>query len=234
MHVKRIHEMVECLTEKALQELNRGVETVDTEEFSKVIDSIKDLSEAEYYAKISKAMDDSDPKGIMEMFDRYGDRRFYDHYRYADGRFAPKGHGSYRRGYEEHPYWHMTPEMYRDMSPEYLRDMDLDYDRMYYSGKGAYPRPAGLEMGNAKHFYGGDSDMMRDSREGKAGAYRKAYMETKELHKGNTQQDKEAKMKDLDTYMKELGEDVLELVHDMTPEEKTLLKTKMTTLVTKL
>ena len=143
-------------------------------------------------------------------------------------------HGSYRKGYEEHPYWHMTPEMYRDMSPEYLRDMDLDYDRMYYSGKGAYPRPAGLEMGNAKHFYGGDSDMMRDSREGKAGAYRKAYMETKELHKGNTQQDKEAKMKDLDTYMKELGEDVLELVHDMTPEEKTLLKTKMTTLVTKL
>lgn len=234
MHVKRIHEMVECLTEKALQELNRGVETVDTEEFSKVIDSIKDLSEAEYYAKISKAMDDSDPKEIMDMFDRYGDRRFYDHYRYANGRFAPKGHGSYRRGYEEHPYWHMTPEMYRDMSPEYLRDMDLDYDRMYYSGKGAYPRPAGLEMGNAKHFYGGDSDMMRDSREGKAGAYRKAYMETKELHKGNTQQDKEAKMKDLDTYMKELGEDVLELVHDMTPEEKTLLKTKMTTLVTKL
>ena len=234
MDVKRMHCMIEKLSECAKEEFEKGIECVDTDEMGKVTDMLKDLAEAMYYRTLTNSMEESEPEEVLAMFDRYGDRRFYDHYRYADGRFAPKGHGSYRRGYEEHPYWHMTPEMYRDMSPEYLRDMDLDYDRMYYSGKGAYPRPAGLEMGNAKHFYGGDSDMMRDSREGKAGAYRKAYMESKELHKGNTQQDKEAKMKDLDTYMKELGEDVLELVHDMTPEEKTLLKTKMTTLVTKL
>lgn len=209
MHVKRIHEMVECLTEKALQELNRGVETVDTEEFSKVIDSIKDLSEAEYYAKISKAMDDSDQDEVMEMFERYGDggRRFYDHYRYADGRFAPKGRGIYRRGYEEPPYYHMTPEMYH-------RDMDRDMGRMYYTET--------------------SSSGMRDSREGRSGMSRRAYMENKELHKANTPADKEAKVRDLNTYMTELATDMSEIINDATPEEKSVLKSKLSALVTKI
>lgn len=37
-----------------------------------------------------------------------------------------KGRGTYRRGYEEPPYYHMTPEMYH-------RDMDRDMGRMYYT-----------------------------------------------------------------------------------------------------
>lgn len=209
MHVKRIHEMVECLTEKALQELNRGVETVDTEEFSKVIDSIKDLSEAEYYAKISKAMDDSDQDEVMEMFERYGDggKRFYDHYRYSDGRFAPKGRGTYRRGYEEPPYYHMTPEMYH-------RDMDIDMGRMYYTET--------------------SSSGIRDAREGRSGMSRRAYMENKELHKANTPADKEAKVRDLNTYMTELATDMSEIINDATPEEKSVLKSKLSALVTKI
>lgn len=205
MHVKRIHEMVECLTEKALQELNRGVETVDTEEFSKVIDSIKDLSEAEYYAKISKAMDESDPEEIMEMFDRYGDRRYYDHYRYADGRFAPKGHGTYRRGYEDRdPYWHMTPEMYRMNGSEYdhERDIDRNKGRMYYSEV----KP-----------------------ESKYSMARKGYTDAREGHK-----DKDTKMRELESYMSELSKDVTELIGDMSNEERTLAKAKLTTLISKM
>ena len=216
MHIERIHKMLECLAEKSLCEIEKGIENVNTEEMGEVIDMIKDLSEAEYYATITKAMNEADEVDIMEKLLEYGDdRRYYDRYRYANGRFAPKGRGK-RRGYDEPPYYHMYPDDYEDT--EHMRDMDKkDLKRMY------------TDTGMM-----GDKSYPRDSREGKAGAYRKAYMETKELHKGNTQQDKEAKMKDLDTYMKELGEDVLELVHDMTPEEKTLLKTKMTTLVTKL
>ena len=49
-------------------------------------------------------------------------------------------------------------------------------------------------------------------------------MESKELHKGNTQQDKEAKIKELEKYMKELSEDMAELVADMSPEERTMAK----------
>lgn len=208
MHIKRIHEMVECLTEKTLQELNKGIENVNTEEFSKVIDSIKDLSEAEYYAELTKTMQEYDPEEVMEMFDRYGDggRRYYDHYRYADGRFAPKGHGTYRRGYEE-PYYHMTPEMYH-------RDMDRDMGRMYYTETSA--------------------SGMRDAREGRSGMSRRAYMENKELHKANTQQDKEAKVRDLNTYMTELANDMTEIINDATPEEKTVLRNKLSALVTKI
>lgn len=215
MHVKRIHEMVECLTEKALQELNRGIETVDTEEFSKVIDSIKDLSEAEYYAKISKAMDDSDPEEIMEMFERYGDggRRYYDHYRYADGRFAPKGHGSYRRGYEEPPYYHMTPEMYHEWATgdgARYRDMDRKDGRMYYT------EPT---VQNMESRY----DMAKRS-----------YTESKELHRGNTAEDKEHKMKELEKYMREIGSDIAEVISDASPEEKTLLKQRMQLIMQKI
>lgn len=34
MHIERIHKMIECLTEKALGELDKGVENVNTEEIS--------------------------------------------------------------------------------------------------------------------------------------------------------------------------------------------------------
>lgn len=187
MHVKRIHEMVECLTEKALQELNRGAETVDTEEFSKVIDSIKDLSEAEYYAKISKAMEESEEES----------RRYYDEWRYKDGRFAPKGHG--RRGYEER--WDMTPELYRDM--------DMNDGRMYT------PR---------KHY----------TEECQYEKAMKKYKETRSKHNGGTQEDIDAKLRELESYMGELAHDVVGLIGDMTPEERTMTKAKLSTLVAKI
>ena len=41
MHIERMHRMIECLTEKALAELENGTEHIDTEEYSKVIDMIK-------------------------------------------------------------------------------------------------------------------------------------------------------------------------------------------------
>ena len=161
-----------------------------------------------YYRELTKTMQESDPEEVMEMFERYGDggRRYYDHYRYADGRFAPKGHGTYRRGYEE-PYYHMTPEMYH-------RDMDRDMGRMYYTETSA--------------------SGMRDAREGRSGMSRRAYMENKELHKANTQQDKEAKVRDLNTYMTELANDMTEIINDATPEEKTVLRNKLSALVTKI
>lgn len=208
MHIERIHKMIECLTEKALAQLECGIENVDTSEFGAVADIIKDLNEAEYYAKISKAMDESDQEEVMEMFDRYGDgRRFYDHYRYGDGRFAPKGKGSYRRGYDEPPYWHMTPEMYRKM--EDYRDYDRKDGRMYYTEPMA----------------------MKESNYDRA---KRNYTESRELHRANTPQDKEAKMKDLDGYFKEISSDLTELIGDMTPEERSMLKAKIATLSTKL
>lgn len=216
MDIKRMHCMIEKLSECAESEFNKGIENVDPCEMGQVTDMLKDLAEAMYYRELTKAMQESDTEEIMEMFDRYGDdRRFYDDYRYANGRFAPKGRGT-RRGYKEPPYYHMTPEMYHEW--EEYRDMDRNSrGRMYYTEP---PRIS--------------DSAMRDSREGRSGMSRKSYMESKELHRANTPQDKEAKMRELEKYMKELGEDITEMLMDMTPEERSMAKSKLATLVSKM
>ena len=66
MHIERIHKMLECLAEKSLCEIEKGIENVNTEEMGEVIDMMKDLSEAEYYATITKAMNEVDEADIME------------------------------------------------------------------------------------------------------------------------------------------------------------------------
>ena len=222
MHIERMHKMIECLTEKALCELEKGTENVDTCEMGQVVDMIKDLNEAEYKAVIVKAMKKADEEKeeydkmlLRELKEEYGEdaeRRFYDHYRYSDGRFAPKGHGTYQRGYSE-PYYHMTPEMYRDMD-KYTRD------RMYFTETGIYGRGTGMH-----------DTKMSESNYDRA---KRNYTETKEMHRANTPQDKEAKMRDLEKYMKELSADITELMSGMSQEEINMAKSKLTTLVSKM
>ena len=234
MHIERMHKMQECLTEKAVNELEKGVENVDTSEMGQVVDMIKDLAEAEYHSIISKAMkkadeeeEEYDKELLKSLKAEYGEesgRRYYDHYRYANGRFAPKGRGT-RRGYVEPPYYHQMPEDYRrweDMSDaERMRDLDrMGMGKMYYSE----PMSGNNGMSTGTH----------DAREGRAGMSRRSYIETKELHHGDSAADKDAKMKELEKYMKSLSEDVTELFSGMSPEEKQLTKTKLTTLVTKM
>ena len=213
MDVKRMYCMIEKLAECAEKQFDNGIENVDTAEMGQVTDMLRDLSEAMYYRTLTKAMDDSDPEEIMEMFERYGDggRRYYDHYRYADGRFAPKGRGTYRRGYEEPPYYHMTPEMYRSM--ENYRDMDRRDGRMYYT------EPS---MNSGVHT------------ESRYDMAKRNYTESKELHRGNTPEDKEQKMKELEKYLREIGSDIAELISDASTEEKNLLKNRMQVIMQKI
>ena len=148
-----------------------------------------------------KEAENEDNMRAIEMYEDYPDRRYYDHYRYANGRFAPKGKGTYRRGYEEPPYMHIYPEA------EHMRDMDRDYGKMYYT------------------------EPMNESGYDRA---KRNYTETKEMHKANTPEDKEHKMKSLDSYTKELASDITGMVADMSAEEKNLLRTKLSTLVSKI
>lgn len=239
MHIERIHKMIECLTEKALGELDKGVENVNTEEMGEAVDMIKDLCEAEYRAVIVKSMKKADEeeeeynKELLRILKtEYGEedgRRFYDEYRYkTTGRYAPKGKGTYvgRRGYEEPPYWHKYPDDMTDHDGmERMRDIDRIRGRMYYPDMG--------HMGMIDQPRSG-STAERDMREGRSGMSRKHYMETKEQHKSNTQQDKDAKMQSLDEYMKELSTDLTDMISDMTPEERSLMKSKMSILLTKM
>ena len=161
---------------------------------------------------MKKSEDNEDIMRMLEQYEDYPDRRFYDHYRYANGRFAPKGRGT-RRGYVEPPYYHM-PINYND--PEYMRDMDKGMGRMYYT------EPT-VSDNNSSHTIESGYDRAKRN-----------YTETKEMHKNNTPEDKEHKMKALDGYIKELGGDITQLIGDMTAEEKNLLRSKMSTLVSKI
>lgn len=211
MDIMRMHDMIEKLSECAKCEIDKGIENIDPCEMGQVTDMMKDLAEAMYYRTLMKSMEESSADETMEMFERLGDgRRFYDNYRYSNGRFAPKGRGT-RRGYDEPPYFHMTPEMYRGM--EHDRDIDRNYGRMYYTE----PATSGMNM--------------TESGYDKA---KRHYTETKEMHKANTAEDKEHKMKSLENYMKELFGDITELLTDMTAEERTMLKSNLSTLVSKM
>lgn len=203
--------MVECLTEKTLSELDKGIENVNVEEMSEAVDMIKDLCEAEYRAVIVKSMkkadeeeEEYDKELLRSLKTEYGEengRRFYDHYRYANGRFAPKGKGTYRRGYEEPPYMHMYPEA------EHMRDMDRDYGKMYYT------------------------EPMSESGYDRA---KRNYTETKEMHSGTTPEDKEQRMKALDKYIKTVTNEIIKIVSDnATAEEKSLIKNNMNNLMSK-
>ena len=201
MDIKRMHEMIEKLSEAAECEFSKGIENVDTCEMDKVVDMMKDLSEAMYYRTLTKAMQESDTEEIMEMFDKYGDdgKRYYDMWRYKSGRFAPKGRGT-RRGYDEPPYYRMNPDMYREHTPEYYRDMDRENGRLYFS------EPITME-----------------SRYDKA---KRMYTETKANHNSGSVEDKQLTLKEGEKMLNVIIDELMEMVSDATPEMKNMIKTK--------
>lgn len=107
------------------------------------------------------------------------------------------------------------------MSEGYNNGGRMNYDgnrMMYYDGNGGSSRG-----------YTYPPMEMRDYREGKSPITRRNYMESKELKHDKTKQ-----MQELDKYVQELTEDVLEMIHDATPEEKLSLSQKMTALANKI
>lgn len=116
------------------------------------------------------------------------------------------------------------------MYPDYYRDMDNPYEKRYYAGGGSMRGNSGSYNGNTgSRAYIESYPMMRDYREGKSPISRKTYMETKETHQGH-----EVQMKELNKYMKELSEDITEMISDATPEQKTVLKQKLIALSDKI
>lgn len=201
MHIKRIHEMEEKLTEIALCEINKGIKCVNTAEMGAVIDMIKDLACAEKEAREAKEMEkeEEDEKKENEYFlkmlkeeygDEEGEKRFYDNYRYkSSGRFAPKGKGSYmprggRRGYEEPPYYHTMPDYrmdladYKGKTAEELRDLDRASGKMYYTPTSGVN--SGGQSGNSMsggNMGGNSGDSSRGYSEGYSDGQTRGYDE---------------------------------------------------------
>lgn len=264
MDVKHIHCMLEDMAEYGKEMISCAVGSgnVNLDDAGKIIDIVKDLACAEKDALIAKEMrkaheDEEAEEKYMKMkmkeehadeYKRYmdeygedGERRFYDNYRYkSSGRFAPKGRGSYmpRRGYDEPPYYRMTPDMMREHDPEYWRDVDRHMGKMYYTPMSdGHTGTHDGTGGDVRGYSDGYADGMKDGRKSGESRYdraRRGYEEKKEMHKGNTPEDKQAKMKSLESYMRELSEDLTGAIEGASNEEKTMLKSKLQTLVQKI
>ena len=213
MHIfaKQIMECVKTKVEAMGIDNIEGQHLGELEKWTEIAKNIVCYDKDYNIVEAMKEAENEDNMRAIEMYEDYPERRYYDNYRYkTSGRFAPKGKGSYmpQRGYDEPPYYHMNPDMYRDHTPEYYRDMDRKDGKMYYT------EPITME-----------------SRYDKA---KRGYEESKMTHKDNTPESKQAKMKDLEMYLKELSEDVTQLLADATPEERSMVKNKMQVLTQKI
>lgn len=109
--------------------------------------------------------------------------------------------------------------------PDY-RNIERNEGYMYYptDGQGG----SNMNMGNttSRTMY---TTPMRDPRQGRSSIRRRMYMEGKELHR-----DPDSQLQELETYLEELSNDVVEMIRDASPEEKATLHQKMTMLANKI
>lgn len=245
MH-KFAEKIAECLKAKVEAKGIDNIEGQDLAELGMWTDIIKDLVCYDKDKKIIEAMDEAEETEeamkYIEMYEDYPERKGYrGQPRDSRGRYMSRRG---LRGYE-------SPMMMYDDDwdeMERMRDMDRVYGRMGYSGSGSSSMggsssqggqssggmsggssggSSGGQMGYSES--GGGSQGGRDSREGRSGQSRRGYMESKEQGR-----DKQEKMKELERYTKELSEDVTEMIGDASPEEKSMLKQKLSALAQKI
>lgn len=125
MDIKRMHDMIETLTECAKHEFDKGIENIDTKEMGEVIDMIKDLAEAEYYRKITVAMDESE---YGQDYDYEGRKGYRGQPRNSKGQYMR------RRGYMQ-PHETYSDEELRMMQND--RDMDRQSRNVMYYADGS-------------------------------------------------------------------------------------------------
>lgn len=207
MHIKNIHSMIEKLSECAKVELDKGVENIDTKEMGEVAEIIKELSEAEYYAKISKAMDEAEYGEDYDYMGAYDERKGY--------RGQPRdSRGRYMRRRGRMGY--IEPMMYDER-----READYMDGKMYYDGS------ASTDGGQMA------SRMQRDGEsESRYDRARRGYEEAKNMNE-NSADGKRKSMESLESYMKELSEDMTQFIGKMDANEKAMVKSKLQNLMTK-
>ena len=245
---KYLTKMCEKIGDAINHELDKGIEKVNTEELGEAVDMLKDLYEAKekmvkscYYKQVMEAMEEHDFEDEEEIMDE-GRRGYRGQPRSQSGRFMSRGDGrrsnrgrSSRRGYDD-------MMMYDDMDwdeMERMRDMDRPIGRMGYSGSGSMGGSQGQSgsgsssMGSGQSN-GGSMSNARGYSESRYDRAKRGYEETKSIHKDNSAESKQMKMKELENYMKELSTDVTEMIMDASPEEKSMLKNKMQVLMQKI
>ena len=110
----------------------------------------------------------------------------------------------------------------------YYRDMEKPYGNMYYTDTHGVSHPSANMTTGAQGTRNYPIEI-RDYREGRSPIMRKTYMERK-MHGGG----KEVQIQELEKYMHELTNDIMEMLDGASAEEKQMLKSKISTLATKI
>lgn len=185
------------------------LESVDTKELGEAIDMIKDLEEAIYYCTITKAMNE---KGEEK-------EEYYSQKQYRD---MDRGIG---RMYYEDPRYMRGNDTYR----QYSSNGGQSNNGSSSSNSNNSSSSQGQSGESSRQYSEKEYDIIRDRREGKSPMSRRTYMEAKESHS-----DKAHQMKELENYMQELTQDVVEMVEGASAEEKQYLSKRVAALANKL
>ena len=207
MHHDRLKHMKEtlmCAVEMQLCDLGE----VDTKELGEAIDMIKDLEEAIYYCTVTEAMNSGTE---MEWEMKKGD-----HHQEGNGDSRMYSMGS------RYPMMYDDDRMY---ARRRRADGTFYNDPMYMDSGSNY-----MDNGNGTNYMDhGNGTMYRDSREGRSYNSRRMYMEAKDMKR-----DKATQLRELEKYMQELSQDIVEMIADASPEEKQYLEKKITALASKV
>lgn len=233
--LKNLKERFMCIVET---QINGDISKLNAKELGEVVDMIKDCAEAmkecaeaEYYEKITKAMDENSISENAYYMKKYapetmGNMRYFRSrppmmYYTRDGRKYYSHDGRrYFRDEIEYPYWEMG---------DYDRDMDRDdhhMNRMYYTNTdGSYK-----DMGYEKIK---DKGMNNDSKYNQSyDAYtvnRRTYMDMKASGADKTQT-----MEEIKKTMSSLADTLMPVMQKATPEEKSIIKQNLNSLVSKI
>lgn len=102
----------------------------------------------------------------------------------------------------------------------------MNNDRMYSDGSRMYSDGNNNDNGSRSYYEG---PMMRDEREGRSPEMRRMYMEAREKN-----HDKSVQMHELEKYMQELSQDVVEMIQESSTEEKQYLEKKLLALASRI
>ena len=215
MH-KLAEKIADCLKAKIEGIGIDNISGQDLVELGMWTDIVKDMICYDKDKRIVEAMDEAeDSEEAMRYIEMYEDYPMHSRKGYKGQPRDSKGRYMRRMGYE---VYSMTPEMYREHEPEYYRDMDMEQGRMYYTEN--------MMEDNMHHGM-----KHSESRYDKA---RKGYEETKAMHNSGSAEDKKKAMESLENYMKELSEDMTELISKMDSSEKNMIRNKLQMLAQKV
>lgn len=174
-------------------------------------------------------LDDADAKELGEVVDMIKDIEETLYYysiveAMEEGGEEKERHKQWKEKDEHMMYY---PMMYNERN-ENTDERDNSH-RSYYNGNIS---SSGMYNNSSRSMYTEREmpmDMFADGREGRSPRSRRMYMEAKESH-----QDKTVQIRELEKYMQELSQDMIEMVEDATPEEKQLLSKRISALATKI